>query len=39
MGKNNKLKKELKEGNEFLKGIKEALDDVKKGRVSKYKYE
>jgi len=31
--------KKLKKGNEFLKGIKKALDDVKKGRVSKYKYE
>ncbi len=39
MGKDDKLKKELKEGNEFLKGIKKALDDVKKGKVSKYEYE
>lgn len=32
-------KKKIKEGNEFLKNIKKALDDVKKGRVSKYEYE
>jgi hypothetical protein len=32
-------KKKIKEENEFLKGLKKALDDVKKGRVSKYKYE
>lgn len=33
------LKKELKDEIEFLKSLKRALDDVKHGRVSEFKFE
>jgi len=31
--------KQLKEEIEFLTGLKEALDDVKNGRISEFKFE
>lgn len=33
-----KVKKELKEQNKFLKSILKSLKDIKKGRVKKFKF-